>query len=155
MLLSIGFPVLAHADDASKAAKIEEMLTVTHADRMMEQMMGSMQSMVANQMKQANLPEDSRAAAEEMQKRIMDLVASKMSWDKIKPVYVQAYSETFTEQEIDGAVQFYKSPAGQAILEKMPVLLQKTVGLTQQLMGDLMPEITKMMEEMKAKSGKK
>jgi len=40
---------------------------------------------------------------------------------------VKAYAETFTEAEIAGAVEFYKSPAGQAILDKITQLLQKTM----------------------------
>ena len=151
LILALCLVPLAHADEASKMAKIEEMLALTHADRVVQQMLAQMQPMMANQMRQINLPEESRPAAEEMQKRIMALTAEKLSWDKLKPAYVKAYAETFTETEISGAIEFYKSPAGQAILDKMPQLLQKTMMLTQGLVGDLMPEITKMQQELSTK----
>ena len=125
--MALGLAPFAHADEASKMAKLEEMLALTHADRLVQQIMVQVQPRMTNQMKQMNLPDDARPAAEEMQKRIMALIAEKLSWEKLKPAYVKAYAETFTEAEIAGAVEFYKSPAGQAILDKITQLLQKTM----------------------------
>jgi hypothetical protein len=92
-----------------------------------------------------------RQAMDEMQQKLMKMVADRMSWEKTKPAFVRIYVETFTETDIDGIVTFYKSPAGQAMLDKMPQLIQKSMAVGQQLMGDLMPEIQRMVEESKQK----
>jgi len=73
--LALGLAPFAHADEASKMAKLEEMLALTHADRLVQQIMVQVQPRMTNQMKQMNLPDDARPAAEEMQKRIMALIA--------------------------------------------------------------------------------
>jgi len=75
----ITFPLLARADEASKLTKIEEMLVLTHADQVVQQVTAQMQPMMAQQMKQLNLPEDARPAVEEMQKKMMDWVSTKGS----------------------------------------------------------------------------
>jgi hypothetical protein len=98
-----------------------------------------------------SMPAEARQAAEEMQQKVMKLLADRLNWDKAKPAYIKLYSETFTESEIDGIVGFYKSPPGQAMLSKMPVLMQKSMAVSQQLMGDVMPDIERMAEEMKQK----
>ena len=41
------------------------------------------------------------------------------------------------------------------MLEKMPVLLSKTMTLSQTMLGDFMPELQRMMDEAKAKHNEK
>jgi len=147
----VTFPLLARADEASKLTKIEEMLVLTHADQVVQQVTAQMQPMMAQQMKQLNLPEDARPAVEEMQKKMMDWVSTKLSWEKMKPVYIKLYDETLTEEEVNGAVAFYKTPAGQALLNKMPLLMQKTMVVMQDMLGEMIPEFAKMGEELAKK----
>lgn len=45
----------------------------------------------------------------------------------------KVYTGTFTEQEIDGILNFYKSPEGQAFLQKIPLLTQRAVAVGQQM----------------------
>ncbi len=153
-LLSI-HPPSARADEASKIAKIDEMLTLMHADQMIRQVMDQMQPMFAEQTRNMGLQEDARQAAEEMQKKMMELMADKLSWDKLKPAYIKLYADTLSEEEVDGAVAYYRSPAGQSFLKKMPLLTQKSMVLVQGMMGDLIPEINRIQQEVKDKYKKK
>lgn len=143
------------ADQASKNAKIEEMLTITHVDRVMAQMLDQMKRSVTTQVAKMDIPENSKASAVEMQRKMIDLIADRMSWDRAKPKFVQLYDETFTEADIDGILAFYKSPAGQRMLEKMPELMQKSMAVGQELVGNIAPEIQRMMEGMRNGAVKK
>jgi hypothetical protein len=146
-------PANALADESSKNAKIEQMLELTHVDRMITQMLPQIQAMVSAQMAKTDLPPDARQRAEEVEQKIMAIVADRMSWEKARPAYIKIYAETFSESDIDGILAFYKSPAGQAMLEKMPQLMRKSMDVSQQLMGDVMPQIQQMMtEQMKQSS---
>jgi uncharacterized protein len=149
VLLSI--PTLALADEVSKGAKIEEMIQLTHADRMVQQIIEQMKTMSMAQFSKMEMPAGERQAADELQQKLMALLSDRLSWDKMKPAYLKLYGDTFSEDEIDGIVTFYKSPAGKAMIEKMPVLMQKSMALGQQLMGDVMPEIKRMTEELTQK----
>ena len=148
-------PFSARADEASKMAKIDEMLTLMHADQMIRQVMDQMQPMFAEQTRNMGLQENARQAAEEMQKKMMELMATKLSWDKLKPAYIKLYAETLTEEEVDGAVAYYRSPAGQSFLKKMPLLTQKSMVMVQGMMGDLIPEINRISQEVQEKYKKK
>ncbi|HEV2687663.1 MAG TPA: DUF2059 domain-containing protein [Bryobacteraceae bacterium] len=150
-LLALVWPALVYADEASKAAKIEEMLALTHADRIVGQMTAQMQPMIAAQIQKMDLPNDARPAVEEMQKKMIEWMSSKLSWEKMKPIYVKIYAETLTEEEIASAVEYYKTPAGQAILNKMPILIQKSMSVMQEMMGDMIPELTKISEDLAKK----
>src|ERR1019366_4745218 len=127
------------ADEASKFAKAEELLQLTQSDQMMKGMLA-----------QTDMPAEQRAKAGEMQGKMMALVAASLS--KSKPAIAKVYTDTYTEEEIDGILAFYKSPAGKAFIQKMPEVMQRLMPVMMQMMGDLQPEIKTMMEGMKEKS---
>jgi hypothetical protein len=136
------------ADDASKSAKAEELLQLTQGDQMMKMMEPMMKGMMAQMDK--DMPPEQRARVGEMQGKMMSLVAGSLS--KAKPALAKVYTDTYTEEEIDGILAFYKSPAGKAFLEKMPEVMQRSMPVMMQMMGDLQPEIKRMMEGVKEKA---
>ncbi len=147
-LLYCASPILA--DDAAKAAKIEQMLALTHYDRVMKQTLEQMKNMQLEQFKKLEAPE-ARAQAEQLQQKTMALLADRLSYEKVKPLFIKLYMDVFTEEEIDGMVGFYQSPAGKAMLEKTPQLMQRLMPMMQKLMSDLQPDLQKILEESKQK----
>ncbi len=145
-LFSILVPTFAHADDASKRAKIEELIVITKMDSLLKQAMTQMSSqikaMTDNQTaNRAQLTPDQQKITDDFQAKVQKLVDDSVSWDKVKPVMVQAYADTYTESELDGILAFYHSPAGQAMLAKNPQLMSHTVELMQKQMAGLEPQI--------------
>ena len=135
------------AAEASKFAKAEELLNLTQTDQMMKSFLEPMKGVLTAQMNKTDMPAEKRAKANEMQGKIMALIADRLS--EAKPALVKIYTDTYTEEEIDGILAFYKSPAGKALLQKMPQVMQRSMPVMMQLMGDLQPEIKKMTEELK------
>ena len=90
---------------------------------------------------------------DELQQKAIALVSDRLS--KVKPSFVKLYGETYTEEEIGSIVEFFKSPAGKAMIEKSPQLMQRCVAVGQQLTGDLAPEVKRITEELKQKYGRK
>jgi hypothetical protein len=60
---------------------------------------------------------------------------------------VKAYSETFSEEEINGILAFYESPAGRAMQAKMPMFTSTVMVLAQTQAKELMPEIQRITRE--------
>src|SRR6266481_7337138 len=118
---------LAFSQPASKDAKIDQLFKSMNIEAQQKQMLGQMQQMVISQVK-AQLPSEAdKAKAEEMEKKMFALIEQETGWQKLKPVMVKAYSDTYTEPEIDGILAFYKSPAGQAMINKQPTLISKVM----------------------------
>ncbi len=144
-LVASGLPV--HAQESSaKTAKIERLLALTNAQSVMDQMFAQIRSMTASMVPPGASATD-QAKAQEVQDKVMDLVRARMSWDRLRPQYAKIYDDTFSEEEIDGMLAFYQSRAGRAMLEKTPVLISKTMGVVQGLMGDIMPDIQRIAKE--------
>jgi len=89
------------------------------------------------------------------QQRVLDGFATRfaavmredMSWQKMRPLYVQLYRDSFDQEEIDGMLAFYASPAGLAVVNKMPVVMQKSMALSQSLMQSFIPKMTAAMKD--------
>ena len=86
----------------------------------MVQMFDSMRKMHSEQMAKMELPPEARASAAEIQERSLAIVRKMLNWETLKPRFIDLYAETYTEPELDGILAFYKSPAGQAMLNKVP-----------------------------------
>ena len=147
ILLCCSSPMLA--DEASKKAKVEEILQLTHADRMLMQSMAQARNMELEQLRKMGIPPEDRARYDPVQRKTMALLAERLSYEKAKPLYVQLYSDLFTEEEIDGILTFYRSPAGKAIIEKMPLMMQRLMPMMQKMTTEVQADIQKIVDEAK------
>ena len=142
-LLTVGILLatsLASAQGLSKEAKVERLLEVTNGQATMNQVFEQMKAAMAPATPASATPEQ-RAKAQELHSKILDLMKSQMSWEKMRPAYVKAYNETFSEEEIDGILAFYESPPGRAMQEKMPMFISKIMAMAQAQVSELMPDI--------------
>ena len=145
----------AHAAPASTES-IETLLSLMKTDAMIELIHANTEQTMRQSMKQkmGNKP----LSAEEQ--RILDTlpgmfvaVAKKeLTWEMMKPQYVQLYSETFDQEEINALVEFYRSAPGQAYVNKMPMLMQRSMGIAQSQMQRLLPRAMAALEDAMAEA---
>jgi len=124
-----------------KAALADELLTSMKVDKMIDQLLQQMPAMFQQQMQQLNMSGADKDKADKLMQDLTMYVREQLDWTKMKPEYVLIYSETFSEQELQGLVDFYKSPVGQAFIEKMPVVMSKTMQIQQGKMADVMAHV--------------
>jgi uncharacterized protein len=150
LTLVLYLPLIAHADDASRHAKAQEMLTLMHLDRVMDQVMNNMMQQMSTMSKQLGgntvKPED-QAKLDEFQKKAFDLIQSQMGWKALEPDYVDIYAKNFTDEQLDAILVFYKSPAGVALVEKLPTLTAEGSQLAQAKMTALQPQLRQLIQE--------
>lgn len=143
-------PLTAHADDASRRAKAQEMLTLLHMDRLMDQMMNGMMEQMNTATRQLggdSIKAEDQAKIDEFQKKIFQLIQSQMSWKALEPDYVNIYANNFTDEQLDAILVFYKSPAGVALVDKLPTLTNQGMQLAQAKMVALQPQLRQMVAD--------
>jgi hypothetical protein len=138
---------LAFADQASKDAKIDQLFQAMNIEAQQKQMLAQMQQMVTSQVKSQLPSEADKAKAEDLQKKMFALIEQETSWQKLKPVMVKAYGDTYTEPEIEGMLAFFKSPGGKAMIDKQPALMTKIMTGMQSQMSNIMSEVEKLMRQ--------
>jgi hypothetical protein len=82
------------------------------------------------------------------QDRAIAMANEMVGWKVLEPQYVALYAATYSEEELDAIITFYKSPAGQAMLDKTPELTRGSIQIVQARMVDFQPKIKALIEEM-------
>ena len=157
MAFALALPVRAQEENARRASA-EKLLELMKVQASIEESFAVVKQMQEAQLKSMGISGEAADKAQSMQKQIMDLLAKELSWDKLKDDYIGIYAGTFTEDELKGLIDFYKSPVGQKFISKNPELMKKTMAITQKQMADIMPKIQQitmegMMDEVEAPSG--
>jgi len=139
--------IAAPASDSS----IKQLLTVTQAQRLIEGTRAQFDSLMNNAIQQELKGKTPNAqqqeAIDKMRKKTVEVMQGELAWERIEPMYLRLYKESFTEEEVIGMLAFYKTPAGQAVINKMPVLMQKTMIEMQKMLSGMAPRIQKIQEE--------
>ena len=57
------------------------------------------------------------------------------------------YKQSFTQKEVNGMLDFYKSEPGQAVIAKMPLVMQNTMQAMQARMNTTFPKLQKLQQD--------
>lgn len=139
------------ADTKPTEASIKELLTLTDAAKMVEsiwaQVDGMTQSMLAQSTRGQELPAEAKAVIEKLRTDSMALAREEFNWAKMEAIYQKIYQDSFTQEELDGMVAFYKTPAGQAVIKKMPVVMQASMQELQKNIGPFMQKLQQLQQQ--------
>ena len=147
ILLSILNPT-AYADEASKKVITEELLQTMKVDQMTKTISDQMWSMMKQQFSRTGASDDMMPILKRYSNKISDILEKYLSWQVIKDDCVSIYMQTYTETELKGMLTFYKSPVGQSIIDKKPMLEQQSMSIIQKHTPEMREEIEKISEEM-------
>jgi uncharacterized protein len=132
----------APASDAS----IRQMLELTNARQIIEGVKGQMGTMMNTAMQNATrgqtLTPERQAVIDRMSAKMSAVASDMLTWDALLPIYLRTYRDSFTQDEIDGVIKFYKSAAGQAYVKKLPLVMQNVM---REMQGVMKPAQEKMM----------
>ena len=149
MLIAIA-PLSAKAQQASESS-VRELMEVTKSRQMLDEMWGQMDAFLQEAMRQAlagktPTPEQ-QVAFDEMSTKLVALLRAEMTWELLEPRFLELYQQTFTEEEVAGMLEFYRSPAGQAVIDKMPQVMQRSLGMMHDITQSMMPKLRQIQAE--------
>lgn len=126
-------------------ASVKELLALSDVPKVIDAVMGQVDGMMQQMIGQATrgqpVTPQQQAAIDSYLAKAKGIMVEELTWAKLEPVYVRIYTESLTQEEVEGIVAFYKTPAGKAMVSKMPVLMQKTMAEMPGLMGPMMQKI--------------
>jgi uncharacterized protein len=142
---------------------IRQLLEVAQARKLVDSVMKQMDTLMLQTIQDATrgqpIPPKVQKQVDKNQAEVVALLKDVLDWKKLEPMYVRVYQKTFSQQEVDGMIAFYKTPSGQAVIGKMPTVMQNTMEEMQSMMGPVMQKMQKMQQdviaEMKAETKNK
>ena len=143
LALCAALPVQAQqpADDARLDRLLEVMRARQTVDAMLPQIEASQRQMVT----QMTAGRELDTARQERIDRVLAAnaaaVRKTLAWENLEPVFRDIYRQTFSGEDIDAIVDFYESPAGQRLLDRMPDLMQNSMAAMQRLLVPMLQEM--------------
>ena len=128
--LLVTVPAMAN-DHPPSDASIDQLLTLTNARGLLDQMKGQFDTMftaaIKNALKGQPLTPERQAVVDRMQAKMSAVMSETLSWESLEPIYIRTYRASLTQDELDGMIAFYASAPGQAYIHKIPVIMQNVM----------------------------
>ncbi len=136
---------------APSEESIRELFRITNVRTVLDQMLPQMDLTIKDTMKRVLQEQEMNAAQEEvierMTKRVSEVMKEELDWGRLEPIYIGIYREALTQEEVDGMLEFYRTPAGEAVINKMPLVMRKSMAAVQQRMGPMMEKMQEIREK--------
>jgi uncharacterized protein len=152
LVLALTYPLATRADEASHRAKAKEVMTLLHTQRMVKQVSDNLTKQVtdaAESVASANPSPETKSKVADFEKQATQLIDTQLSWDSMQAGFLDVYTKNFTEEELDGIIAFYKTPAGTALLDKMPAVNSQVTQFGNTRMSALQPELKQQFEALR------
>jgi len=131
-------------------ADINRLLAASRAQSMLDTMLPQIEAMQRQQFEQVaqqrQLDEAQRAQLQRIEQRTNQTIRQALSWQQLRPMYVDLYKKTFSREDVLAMAEFYESSAGQSLLDKTPALMQNVMVAIQERMQPLFVDLQKDLE---------
>lgn len=116
-------------------------------DQMVAQLDSGMKAGMKELAKGKELDPVRTAELGQLQSRISATIKDEFSFARMKDIYLKVYGEMFTQEEVNAINAFYASPAGKAMIEKIPLATKKATPLLHERMNLTTQKIKAMQQE--------
>lgn len=147
LVLSLFWVLPSSAAPATDAA-LRELFSAMDAHRLLDSAYQQLDTRLQTSLAQMDVKPNQKPLLQAFAHRYGQWVRSQLSWVVLEPKMAQVYAQVFTEEDIKVMTAFYRSPTGKKMLEKMPLLLQESMGIVQQAMQNLEPQLNQMQQEL-------
>ena len=152
--LALLCPAIYAADAPPSDASLNQLLEITHAHKVLDATIAQMDTMMKNMFQQVTAGQPASPQLEKIfekgQAEVVSMCKEELTWEKMEPIYLRIYSKSLTQSEVDGMIAFYKTSAGQAVINKMPLVLQNTMAEVSQMMGPMIQRTQQMQKDLVA-----
>jgi hypothetical protein len=114
-----GLRVGAATVDPQKAAIIRQLMEVTGSTRLSQQVLG-------------RLLDAQKASNPDVDPEVWDRLAAKLTMDEMTERVVAIYDRHFSKEDLQAALDFYRSAAGQRMVAELPAVMNESMAAGQE-----------------------
>lgn len=152
LVLALSFPLAARADEASHRAKAQEMMALLHNEKVVQQVADNMMKQISDLADKTAGPDatpEAKAKVADFEKQASQIILAQVGWKTLQDPFADIYAKNFTEEQLDGIIAFYKSPAGAALLANMPDVNTQVAQVGQSRVQALQPQLQQLFADFK------
>lgn len=103
-------------EDKDLMANVEELLNVIGLPEQVDKTASEVLSAYSAKVVDDNLNEASKALVNQYQAEVSRLIMGVLSWEAMGPTYIAAYKSRLSAQNVEDALEFYRSESGEKFL---------------------------------------
>ena len=149
LILLASLPPSLRADAAHEAAA-EELLRLIQVDRGLSPMAARMRQSTLQQIRAQDVAVGEEPVAAPYLARIGDLIEQTLSWERLRPEFIEIYTQTFTREELVALNTFFRSSVGGKYLANVNSLNQQATEVVRRHAMATAPEVRAITDEMRA-----
>lgn len=150
LLLALALASLPALAAPPSDGDINRLLSASRAQTMLDSMLPQIEAMQRQQFgqitQQRQLSPLQQKQLQRIQVRTGQTLKQALSWQQLRPMYVDLYKQTFSKEDVLAMAEFYESSAGQSLLDKTPALMQNVMVAIQTRMQPLFVDLQKDLE---------
>lgn len=132
-------------------ATVRELLETTRVQSLMQSQIAQIDAMMRSSMQKESAKLELNAAQqrilEEREARLITILKQELNYAALEPKMVDLYRNAFTESEMKNMLEFYRTPAGKAVIDKMPIVVQQVMQLAKEMMDRMLPKVEEWKKE--------
>ncbi|MBV8342155.1 MAG: DUF2059 domain-containing protein, partial [Gammaproteobacteria bacterium] len=148
LLAILGSPAASAADVRPTPQSVRQLFELMHTSAVLDTVMAQIDTSAQAAMLQATAgeppSEEQKRIMSDTQARVMALMKQELDWAELEPLMIEVYRDGFTQKEVDGMLKFYRSDTGQAVIAKLPVVMQGMMQRMQVRMQSLTPRVVQL-----------
>jgi uncharacterized protein len=142
----------AFANDAPPSdASILELTTLSRSQEVFRSMKPQMDAMINSSVKEASqgqtITPERQAVLDRMREKIVAAYDESYNAQAMQMVMLRVYQSTYTQDDVDGLIAFYKTPTGQALINKSPLMMQNMMDEMRTMMRPMIQRIGQIKKE--------
>ena len=125
-------------------------MVILHTQSMVRNISDNLKKKVADTADQVAGPaptEAAKAKVAEFEKKANQIIDAQLGWEVMQAGFTDIYAKNFTEDQLDGIIAFYKSPAGTALLQTMPTVNDQMSQFGNSRMATLQPQLKPLFDD--------
>jgi hypothetical protein len=140
------------ANDAPPSdSSIQELTALSRSQELFKGMKPQMDAMVSSSIKEASqgqtITPERQAVLDRMREKMVAAYDDVFNAQAMQILMLRVYQATYTQDEVDGLIAFYKTRAGQALINKSPLMMQNMMDEMRQLMRPMTQRIMQLKKE--------
>ena len=146
LLLALALAASAPAFAAEPTdADIDRLLKASRAESLLAGVVPQMEAVQQQEFDKhfagREMTDEQKAEVARIQAKTQEIVRKALSWEEMRPVYLDVYKKTYTREDVRAITKFYESAAGQRMLDKNPALMQNIMSAVQLKMVPMLEEL--------------
>ena len=146
LFVIVALAVVAPAFAAEPSdADIDRLLKASRAESLLAGVVPQMEAVQQQEFDKhfagKEMTEEQKTEVARIQAKTQEIVRRALSWEEMRPVYLDVYKKTYTREDVRAITKFYESAAGQRMLDKNPALMQNILSAVQLKMVPMLEEL--------------